>query len=292
MVNSIEAAALAKQYGSQQVLQDVSLSVPAGQVVILLGGNGAGKTVLLKLLAGLLVPDGGSVRLGGYDLEQDRPQALPQVAVFLDELQQLDEERRVGDGLPSLEGPAEPFLRTLGLEAYGDHRTGALSQGLHRQVALAHVLASDRPILLLDEPLRGLDPNAADAIRAWVQHLARTQDKAVVIATSDPRLTLGLGDRLVLLRNGHVVGDRPLDRSPHLDQPAYYNLLVRGHLDARWSAWFDGLRVSVCGNETVISGLVMDQPALHSLLVRVRDLGLLLLSVQRFDAGMEDMLHD
>jgi ABC-type multidrug transport system ATPase subunit len=292
MADLIEVLALAKTYGQHQVLQDISFTVPAGQVVILLGPNGAGKTVLLKLLAGLLLPDGGDVRLNGRHLLAERPQALSQAATFLNGLQPLDEERLAGEDLPFQNVPTGRFLRALGLEAYRDLPVGGLSNGLRQQVTLARTLGNGRPIFLLDEPFRGLDRHAADVIAAWIQYLAHEQGRAVVVTTCDPLLPLELGDRLVLLRRGRIAADVPLDRPSRLDQPAYYRIQVRGYLDTRWSAWFDGLAVTAGEDGTVISGLLPDQPALHSLLTRVRDLGLLLLSVQRFDAGVEDVLGD
>lgn len=292
MSNLIEACALGKLYGSRPVLHEIDLAVPAGQVVVLLGKNGAGKTVLLELLAGLRVPDGGSVRLGGHDLLVERPLAQPQVAIFLHGLQRLDDERRLGDSLPLPEGPAAPFLRALKLEDYRAQAVETLSSGLRRQVLLARLLADGRPILLLDEPFQGLDRQAAHTFRAWIQHLAHAQARAVVVATSDPHLALDLGDRLVFLRDGRIAADLPLDESPRLDQPACYRIHVRGRLEPHWSAWFDGLTMTTREEETIISGLVMDQSALHSLLMRIRDLGLLLLSVQRFDASLSSALQD
>ena len=291
MADLIEVSGLHKAYGQHQVLQDISFTVPAGQVVVLFGPNGAGKTVLLKLLAGLLLPDGGDVRLSGRHLLAERPQALPQAAIFLHSLQQADEERLVGEGLPFEDMPAGRFLRALGLEAYRDLPVGGLSNGLRQQAMLARTLGNGRPVLLLDEPFRGLDRHAADVIATWVEHLAHQQGRSIVVATCDALVPLELGDRLVILQRGRIAADVPLDRPPRLDQPAYYRIQVKGHLDERWSAWFDGLTVTAGEEETVISGLVLDQPALHSLLTRVRDLGLLLLSLQRFNAAVEGILE-
>lgn len=287
----IEARALGKAYGSRQVLHGIDLVVPAGQVFILLGGNGAGKTALLNLLAGLLPPDGGSILLNGHDLLAERSLALPQVAAW-PELPRWNDEQPVGERLPLPEGPAAPFLRALDLERYRGQAGHTLSGGQRRQVLLAQFLAGDRPILLLDEPFCGLDERSVRTLCAWIQHLAHAQARAVVVATSDPHLALDLGDRLVLLRDGRIAADLRLDQPPRLDQPACYRIRVRGRLEARWSAWFDGLAMTTREDETLLAGLVMDQPALHSLLTRIRDLGLVLLSVERFEAGLGEILHD
>ena len=73
--------------------------------------------------------------------------------------------------------------------------------------------------------------------------------------------------------------------------PAQYEIRVAGVLDSRWAAWFNGLQLNGQGEETVISGLLVDQPALHGLLIRIRDLGLCLISVRRLDTGTADMRH-
>jgi ABC-type multidrug transport system ATPase subunit len=286
----LEVVALSKAYHQQQVLRDITFSVPAGQLAVVFGANGEGKTVLLKLIAGLLTPDSGCVRVDGHDLLQEREQALARMATFLNGMQLVDNERLVGVSLPRSDAGAARFLPELDLEAYHDVPLGLLSQGLRQQVALARVLAAGRPILLLDEPLRGLDRRAADAVQGWVQHLVREQGRAVVLATCDPRPALEMGERLLFLRRGGIVADIPLDRSARLDQPAYYRIRVQGGLDARWSTWFDGLTVAAGPEETVLSGLLLDQPALHSVLTRIRDLGLPLLSVQRFSTGVEEIM--
>jgi ABC-type methionine transport system ATPase subunit len=124
-----------------------------------------------------------------------------------------------------------------------------------------------------------LDEQAAHTVESWVRRLAHEQGKTVVVATCHRRLAQELCDRVVVLQDGRLVADVPVNRELSLDQPATYQIRVKGSLHERWAVWFDGLTVTAVQDETVIAGPVTDQPALHGLLVKIRDLGLPLVSV-------------
>jgi ABC-2 type transport system ATP-binding protein len=178
-------------------------------------------------------------------------------------------------------------LRELGLWACRDSSIGHLSHGFRQRVALARALSAGAPILLLDEPTLGLDMQAARAVEAWIARLAREQAKTIVVASCHRQLVHDLVDRMVVMERGRLVADVLLSSALGLSTPATYRIRVKGALDARWTAWFDGLAVAAVHDETVISGLVVDQPTLHSLLIKIRDLGLPLISVNRIEPGLE-----
>ena len=286
MAIAIDVEALSKVFRGRQAVADFSLTVPAGQVLALLGPSGAGKTVLLNMLAGLLRPDAGTARVNGYSLAGQREQALQQVTVLVQGADPSSEEDRP----PPAQSRMEPLLREMGLWEHRDTPSGELSHGMRRRATLARTLARDRPILLLDEPLAGLDQRGAGTVRSWIRQLAHEEGRTVVVATCCPQVAQELGDRVVVIKCGRLVADIMLDRTMCLDRPAYYRIKVKEGLDARWTAWFDGLTVTAVEGETIISGIVVDQPALHSLLTRIRDLGLPLISVQRLQPGIEDAL--
>lgn len=270
MAAAIEVEDLSKTYRHAQAVVNLTLSIPTGQVLGLLGPNGAGKTTVLKLLAGLLLPDKGSVHLNGYDVVHERELARQQVAAVV---------QGVCQGGRLTRGGAEVLLRELGLWECREVPVGSLSHGLRRRAVLANVLSADVPILLLDEPTFGLDRHGAHTLMVWVRRLAREQNKTVAIATCRQQLAQDLCDRVAILRNGRLVADVPVRSGLGLDQPATYQIRVKGGLDARWAAWFDGLTVTAVRDETIIAGPIIDQPALHGLLVKIRDLGLPLVSV-------------
>jgi ABC-2 type transport system ATP-binding protein len=272
---AIEIEELSKTYRHAQAVVNLTLSIPTGQVLGLLGPNGAGKTTALKLLAGLLLPDKGSVHLNGYDVVRERELARQQVAAVVQGMRQ--------PGGRLARGGAEVLLRELGLWECREVPVGSLSHGLQRRAVLADVLSADVPILLLDEPTFGLDRHGAHTIGIWIRRLACERDKTVVLATCQQQLAQDLCDRVVVLQNGHLVADVPVRSGLGLDRPATYQIRVKGGLDARWAAWFDGLTVTAVRDETIIAGPVIDQPALHGLLVKIRDLGLPLVSVHRVE---------
>lgn len=255
----IEVKSLVKAVRQGEIAVD-SLSVQAGQVVGLFGANGAGKTAVLKMIAGLLAPDAGHVRLNGYDLIAERENALQQVAAVIQGSHSLNERSSVRENL---------------------------SHGLQRRAALACALAARRPILLLDEPLLGLDDCAARAMNARIKAQARERKKAVLVATCSQRLIQELCDRVAVVKDGRLAADAPVSRSLGLSRRAYYRLRIEGDLRG-CEDWFGGLKMTTAWDETTLFGPVVDQPALHGLLIRIRDLGLSLVSLERIHPGLEE----
>ena len=291
MAVAIKTESLDKAYGHAKAVTDFSLSVPVGQVLGLLGPNGAGKTTLLKIMAGLLAPDAGSVHLNGYDLARERDAALRQAAAVVQGARPWDEQRSVWQNLsPSAREGAERLLRELDLWEKRDDPVGSLPHGFRQRAALACVLGAGTPILLLDEPTLGLDARAARVARTWIEKLAREQGKTILVATCRLHLAQEISDRIVVMKDGCLAADVPVSQALGLSMPAAYRIKVKGVLDARWATWFDGLTMTAARDETILSGPVADQPALHSLLIRIRDLGLPLVSVNRIEPDLEALL--
>jgi ABC-2 type transport system ATP-binding protein len=291
MAVAIKTESLDKTCGRAKAVTDFSLSVPTGQVLGLLGPNGAGKTTLLKMIAGLLAPDAGSVYLNGYDLARERDKALQQVTAIVQGVCPLDERRSVWQNLaPTARERAERLLRDLDLWESRDAPVAGLPHGFRQRAVLACALGADSPILLLDEPVLGLDMHAAHIAKIWIKQLAREQGKTIVVATCRLQLVQELGDRVVVMKDGRLAVDVPASRALGLSMPATYRIKVKGVLDARWMTWFDGLTMTATQDETILSGSVADQPALHSLLIRIRDLGLPLVSVNHIEPDLEDLL--
>jgi ABC-2 type transport system ATP-binding protein len=289
MMKRIEIVSLSKTYPRQngppvKAVDGLSLSVPAGQVLGLTGPNGCGKTTVLKMIAGLLPPDAGSVGLNGYDLIQAHDVAVQQVQVLVQGVRTLDDRlstvgnlARQGDLGPA----AASLLREFGLWERRADPMGALSHGMQHRVALTCALSASHPIILLDEPTARLDARAAATVETWVRKLAREQGQTVVVATGSLRLVQATCDRAAVMADGQLVADTPVSQSLSPFQQATYRIRVKGNLNADWAAWFDGMSVTATWDETIISGPVTDQSALHGLLVKVRDLGLPLVSVER-----------
>jgi energy-coupling factor transport system ATP-binding protein len=180
-----------------------------------MGRNGAGKSTILKLIVGLLKPSRGSVHTLSNDTQLLPLDALaklvgyvpqqPDVLLFADTVQaEIDFTRRT-HGLPP---DGAQLLQTLGLTPYRFSDPRDLSVGERQRVAIAAVLAGDPPLLVLDEPTRGLDYLQKTALTHILRGL-RTQGKTVLLATHDVELAARLADRVLLLGDGEVIADGP-----------------------------------------------------------------------------------
>ena len=281
-------------------VDDLSLSVPAGQVLGFLGHNGAGKTTTIKMICGLVTPSRGRVRVNGYDVARERGAAMRQLGAVLEgtrnvywRLSALNNllyfGRLKGISGAALTARAERLLRDLDLWERRHDPVRTFSRGMQQKVAIACALIADPPIVLLDEPTLGLDVEAARTVKDWVSRLAREQGKTVVLTTHQLDIAQALCDRVAIMRRGRLVADQPLDEMLGIFRQEHYQIRLDGHLAARRPAGLDGLSVTVENGHTVLAGAIADQAALHDLLGRVRAAGLPLLAVQRVEPTLEDV---
>lgn len=206
----ILAERLSKSYGSgRPVLERLSLVAHPGEVTLLVGANGVGKSTTLRILAGLARPDGGEASIAGYSLRKARLEAqrhlsyLPQAIAFHPQLS-CEAVLRFYAGLRGMEkcgGRVAELLRLVGLEAEARKRSHALSGGLRQRLGLAVLLLPDAPVLLLDEPGLSLDPEWRDRLKGMLQAEAR-RGKTVLVATHLLAEWEGVADRALRVRPG------------------------------------------------------------------------------------------
>jgi energy-coupling factor transport system ATP-binding protein len=203
-------------YGPVVALGSVDLDVRAGEVTVLMGRNGSGKSSLLNALAGGRKPTRGSVRVGGRDPHQMSPRELishvglvPQDPGLLLYGESVSDECRLADRASSLEpGTTATMLGRLLPGVPPERHPRDLSEGQRLALALAVVLAPAPPVLLLDEPTRGLDYPSKDRLIAILRGLAGA-GHAVALATHDVELAARVADRAVVLADGEVIADGP-----------------------------------------------------------------------------------
>ena len=199
-------AAVAYRYGPTPVLDRVDLAVEAGERVGILGRSGVGKSTLLQILAGLVAPSSGSVRVDGRPVRGpvpgctvmfQRPALLPWASVLDNVLlpARLAGRRGRADSVSE----ARRLLDDLGLAERAQARPHQLSGGQQQRVALARALASRPRILLLDEPFSALDPEMRGALRADVLRLARARGLTLIVVTHDLADVAALAERAVVL---------------------------------------------------------------------------------------------
>ena len=209
----IQIDGLTVRYGGRPALSDVTLRIPAGQRVAVVGANGAGKTTLIRALLAL-TPFEGSARLGGYNVRRDgvRARALvgyvPQVVQFPPNLTAAEVIALFQD-LRSV--PADPLgaLGAVGLSEVADRPAGALSGGMARRLTLAVSQIGNPTVLLFDEPTSHLDREGERLILTWLEE-AVGAGRTAVLASHHLQGLEAVVDRVILLEEGRVVGDEAM----------------------------------------------------------------------------------
>jgi len=220
----VEVSGLAHNYRGtpSPALDEVSLVVPAGQIVGLVGHNGAGKTTMLRILTFLLRPNAGAVRVAGHALYHDPAEtaaakrlvgAVSDIPLLYERLTGREFVRFIGQtyGLSSgLEDRVATLLAHFELAEHGDRRIGSYSLGMRKKTALCAALVHDPALVVLDEPFDNLDPEARRRLKDALRELARANG-AVLLSTHGLEVVQGLCDRVVVLHRGRIRADGTLD---------------------------------------------------------------------------------
>ena len=208
---------LRRRFGRIEAVRGIDLTVRSGDILAFLGPNGAGKTTTLRMVTGALRPDSGSVRFGDTDLAAD-PLTARRAFGYLPEGAPAWPDMRVGDFLrfvarlrgidrAAARNAVDGALDRLALRRVTRQRIDTLSKGFKRRVGLAAALLHDPPLLLLDEPTDGLDPNQKHEVRALLAAHAQRPGHAVLLCTHLLEEVEALCNRAVVVADGRVVFD-------------------------------------------------------------------------------------
>ena len=211
MSGGIEAVGLSRRWGSLVAADDVTFTVAPGRVAALVGPNGAGKTTTLRMLAGIVRPSAGTARLAGFDVVRDPVAAkqhlgwVPHDPALFDALTVREHLLMACDlwGTPVAQADIEGWLGRFDLLEKADAPTSALSRGQKQKVALASAAVHRPTVLLLDEPMTGLDPAAIRAMKAWVREEA-ARGVAIVLSSHLLDVVEDLCTDLIVLVRGRI----------------------------------------------------------------------------------------
>jgi NitT/TauT family transport system ATP-binding protein len=208
----------AHRHGTTLALSDITLSVPAGQFVAILGPSGCGKTTLLRLIDGLLPPDGGTISLAGLP-----PQPGPDIGFVFQGFRLIpwaNVQDNIAFALTASElspqeraRQVEGVIALVGLQRFALSYPGELSGGMKQRVALARALVSEPQILLMDEPFASLDAHSRELMQAELMQLWQQRQPTVIFVTHSVDEALLLADRVVLMapRPGRIIEDIAVD---------------------------------------------------------------------------------
>jgi phospholipid/cholesterol/gamma-HCH transport system ATP-binding protein len=219
--NAVEIRGLHFSYGDLQVLRGLSLDIPRGQVVAILGGSGSGKSTLLKLIGGQLRPGRGTVKVEGKDVHQLTPDELYKLRLEIGMMFQtsgLFTDLSVYDNVAfpireNFEVPEELVqrlvlmkLHAVGLRGARAMMPGDLSGGMMRRVALARAIATDPKLMIYDEPFAGLDPISLTQIVELIRSLNQALGLTSIVVTYDVHEALKVADYVYVIGDGVILG--------------------------------------------------------------------------------------
>ncbi|KGJ18062.1 ABC transporter ATP-binding protein [Paracoccus panacisoli] len=224
----IEVRGLAKSYGATPVLDGLDLAVPRGESLVVIGGSGTGKSVLLRTILGLETPDAGAVLLNGA------ASTAAVRAAFMRDFGMLFQNAALFDSLPVWRNVAFRLIRTMPAAAAraraverlarvglgpetADRMPAELSGGMRKRVGLARAIAADPRVIFFDEPTTGLDPQRAAAINALIRGIVTETGATAVTITHDMTSVRTIADRVAFLAGGRIAwagGVAEMDAAP------------------------------------------------------------------------------
>ncbi|UCD11854.1 MAG: heme ABC exporter ATP-binding protein CcmA [Nitrospinaceae bacterium] len=231
---AIEAEGIHKTFGVQAALRGISFSLRKGEFLTIFGPNGAGKTTLLKILAGLAKPTRGTARVAGFDVLEGDPGMKRQIGVIAhasclySDLSAVENlifyAKMYGLGRP--EERAVRAIENVGLKARMHDRVRTYSRGMQQRVSIARAVLHDPPILFLDEPFTGLDPQGSNNLKETLRAL-HTDKRTVLMTTHDIACGLELSDKVAVQSKGRfVLYEDACNLEKHRFEDLYFEILA------------------------------------------------------------------
>jgi ABC-2 type transport system ATP-binding protein len=286
--------------GRQQLVavNNVSFHVHRGEILGLLGPNGAGKTTTIKMIAGLLAPTSGRIRIGPRDVGRERSQAVRRLGAVLEGNRNLHWKLTVREnleyfgalkGVDRLHERSERLIEQLELGEHRRKRVGELSRGLQQRTAIAIALINDPDVLLLDEPTLGLDVMAASIFKDTVRAIAK-QGCGIVLTTHQMEVAQALSDRIAIIAKGELAIIDSLGQLMAAHRTPGYTVTVRGELTVETKTALAAIGAAAFELEGPTTRFTLPEghaDALYQALEPLRTAGLELVSIQQQDVNLE-----
>jgi ABC-2 type transport system ATP-binding protein len=222
-IMTVEIQEISKRYGSREVVRELSFTLDKGEIVGFLGPNGAGKSTTLKMLAGCIAPDRGSIRIAGFDMKKQAIEAKSRLG-FLPEENPLYGEMYIAEyleyvagiyGLRHKQERIEEVIRQTGLQQELNKKIRCLSKGYKQRLGIAQAIIHHPDLLLLDEPASGLDPNQTEEFNALLLNLSR--EKAILFSSHTLSEVAAVCTRVLLIHQGEIRIDRSIREIDNLE---------------------------------------------------------------------------
>jgi phospholipid/cholesterol/gamma-HCH transport system ATP-binding protein len=236
----IQVRELWKQFGSNNVLKGINLTIESGSTVVVIGRSGCGKSVMLKHIIGLLRPDQGDLSIEGQDIWKIRPKEFDALRRRMNMVFQggaLFDSLNVGENVGfeliehDLAGASEIFdrvdeaLSLVGLSGIEHLMPSELSGGMRKRVALARAICTRPDILLYDEPTTGVDPITADSINDLIISMHDKLKVTSVVVTHDMKSAYKIADKIAMLYQGQIIAQGTPEEIQHTSHPIVYQFI-------------------------------------------------------------------
>jgi ABC-2 type transport system ATP-binding protein len=298
-MTGIEARELAKRYDDVQALDEVSFTATTGEIVGLLGPNGAGKSTTIKILVGLVHPTSGEAWIGDHHVREDGIRArehlgyLPEVVGLYERLTAEAFLRYVAR-FHDITGPRathriETLLADVRLVHAADREIATFSKGMRQRLALAGALMHDPDVLILDEPLTGLDPEGIVKMTQAIEQLGR--QRTVLVSSHELHAVGSLCDRALVLRDGELLAEAPIDELTRREPPRYL-LATADPVDPDELTGVEGVQAASADDPTRVHLTVDDAEAASRAVTHVVREGHQVRGLERDERTLEEAFVD
>ncbi len=309
LVFMLKLEELRKEYksflGKKKIIavDKIDLEVQPGEIVGFLGPNGAGKTTTIKMICGLVNPTKGQVLIDGYDIKNERKKALKKIGVVLEgsrniywRLSPYENLRYFGNirGMRTkqIKTKIDKLLHFFNLYERKNDLTQKLSRGMQQKVAISVALVTSPLLLLLDEPVLGLDPHSSNELQERIIKIAKEEGKTIIIATHQMDVAQKVCDRIAIINKGKIVVCDTVKKLLNLLEAQHYEFRIEGSLNSECKdklSKISHLEINEDGIETLISINIINSSLLYDIINLLKSEGVNIIEIRKQEVNLEKL---